>query len=213
MLESTLNVPPGALIAEASPAPPSLSKLQSGDRVEFARLVDTYSGPIYRLALKIVGHPQDAEDVLQETFIKAFRNLSTFEGRSSVATWLYRIASNEAFMALRRRKPEAVSVDEEIETPDGEQEPVQIVDWCCLPEEELLSSESREHLDKAIDHLAPVLRVVFLLRDIEGLSVRETAEALRISEAAVKTRLLRARLQLRERLSHYYAERLKVEQA
>ena len=104
-------------------------------------------------------------------------------------------------MSLRRRKPEAVSVDAEIETPDGEQEPVQIVDWCCLPEEELLTTESREYLDVAIDRLPATLRVVFLLRDIEGLSVRETAEALRISEAAVKTRLLRARLQLREELT------------
>ena len=187
----------------------SLAALQKGDRTEFARLVDTYSAPIYRLALKIVGTPQDAEDVLQETFIKAYRNLSTFEGRSSFSTWLYRIASNEAFMSLRRRKPEAVSVDAEIETPDGEQEPVQIVDWCCLPEAELLTTESREYLDMAIDRLPPPLRVVFLLRDIEGLSVRETAEALRISEAAVKTRLLRARLQLRERLSQYYGERIK----
>jgi RNA polymerase sigma-70 factor (ECF subfamily) len=190
-------------------AVPSLEALRNGDRTEFARLVDIYSAPIYRLALKIVGNPQDAEDVLQEAFIKAYRNLSTFEGRSSFSTWLYRIASNEAFMMLRRRKPEAVSVDAEVETPDGEQEPVQIVDWCCLPEEELLTAESREYLDMAVDRLAPTLRVVFLLRDIEGLSVRETAEALRISEAAVKTRLLRARLHLREQLSHYYDERMK----
>ncbi|HEY3290457.1 MAG TPA: sigma-70 family RNA polymerase sigma factor, partial [Anaerolineae bacterium] len=150
-----------------------------------------------------------AEDVLQETFIKAFRNLSTFEGRSSFATWLYRIASNEALMSLRRRKPEALSVDATIDTPDGEHDPVEIIDWCCLPEDELLSAEAREYLDKAIDQLAATLRVVFLLRDIEGLSVRETAEALNISEAAVKTRLLRARLQLREILSHYYDERMK----
>jgi RNA polymerase sigma-70 factor (ECF subfamily) len=187
----------------------SLEALQKGDRTEFARLVDAYSAPIYRLALRIVGNPQDAEDVLQETFIKAFRNLGTFEGRSSFATWLYRIASNEALMSLRRRKPEALSVDATIDTPDGEHDPVEIIDWCCLPEDELLSAEAREYLDKAIDQLAATLRVVFLLRDIEGLSVRETAEALNISEAAVKTRLLRARLQLREILSHYYDERMK----
>jgi len=161
-----------------------MEALKNGDRAEFARLVDAYSAPIYRLALKIVGNPQDAEDVLQETFI-------------------------EAFMALRRRKPDTVSVDAEVETPDGEQAPVEIVDWCCLPEDELLSAEAREYLDHAIDGLAPTLRVVFLLRDIDGFSVHETAEALNISEAAVKTRLLRARLQLRERLSHYYDERMK----
>ncbi|MGQ9903077.1 MAG: RNA polymerase sigma factor [Anaerolineae bacterium] len=186
----------------------SLAALQAGDRNEFARLVDRYSGPIYRLALRILGDAQDAEDALQETFLKAFRNLRDFEGRSSVSTWLYRIAANEAFMALRRRKPETVSVDEVQPTPEGEQEPIQIVDWCCLPEDELLSSEARQHLDKAIDRLSPALKAVFLLRDIEGLSVRETAEALNLTEAAVKTRLLRARLNLREQLSAYYSERM-----
>lgn len=187
----------------------SLEALKAGDRAEFARLVDAYSGPIYRLAIKITGDAQDAEDVLQETFIKAYRHLKEFEGRSSFSTWLYRIASNEAFMLLRRRHPEAVSVDEGSSSPDGEREPIQIVDWCCLPEEEFLTAESREYLDHAIDRLAPALKAVFLLRDIEGMSVRETAEALRVSEAAVKTRLLRARLQLREYLSRYYDERLK----
>lgn len=186
----------------------SLAALRAGDRAEFARLVEKYSGPIYRLAFKILGDAQDAEDALQETFLKAFRALPDFEGRSSISTWLYRIAANEAFMALRRRKPDAISVDEAQTTPDGEQEPVQIMDWCCLPEEELLSAEAREHLDKAIDRLSPALKAVFLLRDIEGLSVRETAEALNLSEAAVKTRLLRARLNLREQLSAYYNERL-----
>lgn len=186
----------------------SLAALRAGDRAEFTRLVDKYSGPIYRLTFKILGDAQDAEDALQETFLKAFRALRDFEGRSSVSTWLYRIAVNEAFMALRRRKPDAVSVDEAQPTPDGEQEPIQIVDWCCLPEDELLSSEARDHLDKAIDRLSPALKAVFLLRDIEGLSVRETAEALNLTEAAVKTRLLRARLNLREQLSTYYKERL-----
>lgn len=186
----------------------SLAALRAGDRAEFARLVEKYSGRIYRLAFKILGDAQDAEDALQETFLKAFRALPDFEGRSSISTWLYRIAANEAFMALRRRKPDAISVDEAQPTPDGEQEPIQIMDWCCLPEEELLSAEAREHLDKAIDRLSPALKAVFLLRDIEGLSVRETAEALNLSEAAVKTRLLRARLNLREQLSAYYNERL-----
>jgi RNA polymerase sigma-70 factor (ECF subfamily) len=186
----------------------SLTALQSGDRAEFARLVDAYSGPIYRLALKMLNDSQDAEDVLQETFIKAYRALQTFEGRSSLSTWLYRIAVNEALMHLRQRKPDQVSIDAGRETEEGEGEPVQIVDWRALPEEELLSVETRQVLDKAIQRLPATLRSVFLLRDIEGLSVRETAEALDVSESVVKTRLLRARLNLRDQLSAYFNERM-----
>ncbi len=185
----------------------SLEALRAGDRAEFARMVDAYSGPIYRLALRMLNDSQDAEDVLQETFVKAFRNLPTFEGRSKLSTWLYRIAVNEALMLVRKRRPEAVSIDEDVETSEGEQEPLQIVDWKNLPEEELLSAESRQFLDRAIQHLPETLKVVFVMRDIEGFSVRETAEALNLSETAVKTRLLRARLRLREDLSVYFGEK------
>lgn len=187
----------------------SLEALKAGDRAEFARLVDAFSPAIYRVALKILSDPQDAEDVLQETFIKAIHALPKFEGRSNLSTWLYRIAVNEALMLLRKRKAHLVSID----TPAGEEDetepPLQITDWCCLPEEELLSSEARHFLDKAIQKLPETLSVVFILRDIEGLPIRETAELLGLSEAAVKTRLLRARLRLREELSTYYGERLK----
>ncbi len=186
----------------------SLQALQAGDRAEFARLVQTYSDRIYRLALKILNDPQDAEDVLQETFIKALRSLPSFEGRSSLSTWLYRIAVNEALMVVRKRKPDAVSIDIEKDDGEAETEPVEIVDWCCLPEGDLLNAEARRFLDEAILGLTPALRAVFVLRDIEGLSVKETADTLSITEAAVKTRLLRARLKLREALSVYYAERL-----
>jgi RNA polymerase sigma-70 factor (ECF subfamily) len=186
----------------------SLDALRAGDRAEFARLVETYRELIYRLAIKMLNNPQDAEDVLQETFIKAYRHLKGFDGRSSLSTWLYRIATNEALMVLRRKKPVQVSVDETIETEEGEQEPLQIVDWCCIPEDELMSAEARIHLDRAIDNLPPSLRVVFVLRDIQGLSTRETGEVLNLSETAVKTRLSRARLRLREELSSYYSERL-----
>jgi len=186
----------------------SLDALRAGDRAEFARLVETYHELIYRLAIKMLNNPQDAEDVLQETFIKAYRHLKGFDGRSSLSTWLYRIATNEALMLLRRKKPVQVSVDETIETEEGEVEPLQIVDWCCIPEEELMSAEARMHLDRAIDNLPASLRVVFILRDIQRLSTRETGEVLNLSETAVKTRLSRARLRLREELSSYYSERL-----
>lgn len=187
----------------------SLEKLRSGDRQEFARLVEAYSGVIYRLALKIVGNPQDAEDVLQEAFIKALRYLPGFDGRSKISTWLYRIATNEALMMLRRRRPVFSIDDPEQENDDAPlQEPREIVDWCCLPEREMMSTEARQHIDQAIDGLSSSLKVVFLLREMEGLSTQETAEVLGLSETAVKTRLSRARLQMREQLSQYYGERM-----
>lgn len=186
----------------------SLEALKAGDREAYAKLVERFSPRIYRLALKILNDPQDAEDVLQETFIKALKSISSFEGRSSLSTWLYRIAVNEALMMVRKRRPDYVSIDQDKEDAEGETEPVEIVDFCCLPEGELLSVESRRFLDNEIMRLTPALRTVFVLRDVEGLSVRETAEALRISEASVKTRLLRARLKMREALSTYYAERV-----
>jgi RNA polymerase sigma-70 factor, ECF subfamily len=186
----------------------SLKALQDGNPEEFSRLVDTYSSKIYRLAVKMLNQQQDAEDVLQETFLKAYRGLKSFDGRSKLSTWLFRIATNEALMILRRKHPDTVSIDEPTETLEGEDDPVQIFDWCCLPENELLSEESRERLDSAIQMLPESLRVVFLLRDINELSTHETAEVLSLSETAVKTRLSRARLRLRELLSVYYGERV-----
>ncbi len=184
----------------------SLEALRDGDRVEFARLVEEYSPMIYRLGLKMLNNPQDAEDILQETFIKAYKHIGKFDGRSSVSTWLYRIATNEALMSLRKKRPDTVSFDVPSIFETETQEPLQIVDWCCLPEEEFLSAESRMRLDEAAERLPDSLRVVFVLRDIEGLSTRETAEVLEISEMAVKTRLSRARLRLREDLSTYFGK-------
>ncbi|OGO29547.1 MAG: hypothetical protein A2136_01335 [Chloroflexi bacterium RBG_16_54_11] len=188
----------------------SLEALQAGDPEEFSRLVEAYSSKIYRLASKMLTQQQDAEDVLQETFLKAYRGLKTFDGRSKISTWLFRIATNEALMVLRRKRPGTLSIDEPVETEEGEQEPLQIVDWCCLPEDELLSDESRQRLNSAVQKLPESLRVVFLLRDINDLSTHETAEVLGLSDTAVKTRLSRARLRLREMLSTYYGEQMDV---
>jgi RNA polymerase sigma-70 factor (ECF subfamily) len=189
-----------------------IAALQIGDRAEFARLVEAYSGQIYRLAMKMLQNQQDAEDILQETFIKAHRALPNFEGRSSLSTWLYRIATNEALMFLRRKQPDQISVEQPSDD-DEERAPLEIVDWCCLPEGELMSTEARANLERSVEMLPQSLRVVFLLRDIEGLSTRETAEILDLSESAVKTRLSRARLHLRETLSAYYGERLTLAEA
>ncbi len=186
----------------------SLEALKAGDRAEFARMVEANYALVYRLALRMLNDPQDAEDVLQETFLKALRGLKTFDGRSNLSTWLYRIATNEALMTLRRKKPDLVSIDEPFETEEGEQEPIQIVDWGHLPENELMSAEAQRYLDEAIEHLSPNLRAVFVLRDLQRLSTQETGEVLNLSETAVKTRLSRARLRLREDLSGYFREKL-----
>ena len=189
-----------------------LDALRSGDRDAFAGIVEANSGQIYRLALKMLNNAQDAEDVLQNTFAKAFQNIGTFEGRSSLLTWLYRIAANEALMMIRKRRPELTETDTRPEdAEDADLTPHEFVDWGFMPEDELLAGEARNQLDLAVQHLPATLRIVFLLRDIEGRSIQETSQILGLSETAIKTRLLRARLRLREELSHYYSERLKQE--
>ena len=188
----------------------SLEALIAGDRAEFARLVDAYSSPIYRLGLRMLGTPQDAEDVLQNTFLNVLTHLSTFEGRSSLSTWIYRIAANEALMLIRKKKPEVnIERSEDAQAGDNDEDllPTQFVDWSALPENELLSGESQKYLDSAIQTLPESMRIVFVLRDVEGLSVKETADSLNLTETNVKTRLLRARMLLREQLSTYYGER------
>jgi RNA polymerase sigma-70 factor (ECF subfamily) len=192
----------------------SLDSLKAGDREAFTQLVDATSGPIYRVAMQILGDEQDAEDVLQETYIKAFRALPAFEGRSSVTTWLHRIAVNEALMLVRKRRPQTISIDDNSPfNGDLESESMDIVDFCCMPEGELLNKESRDFLDQAVQDLPANLRVVFVMRDLEGMSIQETSEALGLSENNIKTRLLRARLRLRAELSAYFGGKLQeVEQ-
>ena len=140
----------------------SLPLLRAGDRAEVARMVDQHSTKIYRLALKMLGNPQDAEDVLQNTFMKAIQALPDFEGRSSIGTWLYRIAANESLMLIRQRKPAFNLADDE---DDADLALTHFTDWCCLPESELLSTEAGGYLEKAIQSLSEKLRVVFILRN------------------------------------------------
>lgn len=189
-----------------------LTALKQGDRNAFAKMVEATSAQIYRTALQILSNEQDAEDVLQETYIKALNALPNFEGRSSLSTWLHRIAVNEALMILRKRKNPVISIDEKDPfDPTIESEGMEIVDFCCLPEGELLSTESRDFMDRSIKKLPDNLRTVFILRDLENLSIQETAELLELSEANVKTRLLRARLHLRQQLSSYFVEKVQKE--
>ncbi|HEY6071873.1 MAG TPA: sigma-70 family RNA polymerase sigma factor [Anaerolineales bacterium] len=191
----------------------SIERLARGDRAEFARLVDQASGPVYRLALRMLNNEQDAEDILQSTFLKAWQSLPGFQGRSSVLTWLHRIAVNEALMLIRRRKPQVQISEEAGENAEDMAVPVQLTDWCCLPEKDFLSAESKHALNEAIAALPEKLRVVFVLREIEGFSIQETGQILDLTETAVKTRLLRARLHLRESLSAYFVDRLDLEKA
>lgn len=185
-----------------------LEKLRTGDPFAFAQFVEDNQRQVYNLALRMLNNPQEAEDVLQETFLSAYKALPGFEGRSSLSTWVYRIASNASLMRLRKRHPETVSVDEPLLVDGGDSLPRQLVDWSILPEDELLSAESRRVMDQAVSELPEALRIVFILRDLEGLSTLETGEIVGLSEGAVKTRLHRARLRLREKLSAYFAERL-----
>ena len=185
-----------------------LEALQKRDRAVFAQVLDQNSDRIYRLGLKMLGNVQDAEDILQETFIKAFNNIDQFEGRSKISTWLYRIAVNESLMLLRKRKGNTIQLDAPLETDEGDLIPRQIVDWCCLPEKELMTTETRDHIQEAVKTLSDANRAAFILRDVEGLSTQETAEALDISESAVKVRLMRARMQLREELTAFFAGKM-----
>jgi RNA polymerase sigma-70 factor (ECF subfamily) len=177
---------------------------KGGDIGAFEQLVKRYDRNVFRIANHITQNREDAEDVVQDAFLKAFQNLGQFQGQSKFYTWLVRIAVNEALMRLRRRRPERmVSLDEDINT--GEDTiPREVADWSPNPEQLYNQSELREILQKTIQGLPPSFRTVFVLRDVEGLSTEETADALNLSIPAVKSRLLRARLQLRERLSKYF---------
>jgi RNA polymerase sigma-70 factor (ECF subfamily) len=179
--------------------------LKAGEPGAFAEMVERYSGTVYNLALRLMRNdPMEAEDILQETFISAYRALERFEGRSLLSTWLYRIAYNAALMRLRKRELPTVSIDEPLENGEGEPIPRQLVDWGAVPEHVLLNGELRKTLDAAVAALPETLRSVFILRDIEGLSTAETAAVLDLTETNVKVRLHRARLALRERLSAYF---------
>lgn len=179
--------------------------LQAGDKAAFAQVVELYADRLYNLTLKLTGDEMEAEDVLQEALISAYRAIDTFEGRSSIGTWLYRITYNAAMMRLRKKRPDTVSIDKPITLDDGQAVPRQFYDWCCLPERDLMSSEAMAYMEEAIQMLPESLRPVFVLRDIEGLSTQEAADVLEITVPAVKSRLHRARLFLRERLSEYFS--------
>lgn len=183
---------------------------KAGDVSAFESLVKKYDRNVFRIANHITHNREDAEDVVQDAFLKAYENLEQFQGQSKFYTWLVRIAVNEALMKLRRRRPErTVSLDEEVKTED-DSVPREVADWSPNPEQQYTQAELRDILDRTIHGLPATFRTVFVLRDVEGLSTEETAEALDLSIPAVKSRLLRARLQLRERLNKFFQRRERV---
>ena len=180
---------------------------KGGDVSAFEDLVKRYDRNVFRIAQHITQNREDAEDVVQDAFLKAYQNLGQFQGQSKFYTWLVRIAVNEALMRLRRRRPERmVSLDEDVNTED-DSVPREVADWSPNPEQQYSQAELKDILTRTIQGLPPSFRTVFVLRDVEGLSTEEAAEALDLSIPAVKSRLLRARLQLRERLSRYFQKR------
>jgi len=182
-----------------------VSAAKAGDAAAFEELVNRYERKIFRLTMNITQNREDAEDSMQEAFLKSFTNLDRFQGDSRFYTWLVRIAVNEALMKLRKRRPNQVSLDEPLNDKDGEDSVFrEIVDWGPSPEKKFAQTELNEILNSVIGELDPIFRVVFLLRDVEGVSTEETAQILDISVAAVKSRLLRARLKLRQKLNKYF---------
>jgi len=180
------------------------------DEDAFSELVNRYSDKIYRLAYRITGNTADAEEVLQEVFIILVQKLNTFRAESKFPTWLYRVASNASYMYLRKGKKyenNRLSLDDYRPYNDyGVLEGVEDKDWSDTPDYKLLSREGTEKIEKAINELPQVYRIVFHMKDVEGLTGKEIAEILGLSLPAVKSRVLRARLFLRDKLSDYFSE-------
>lgn len=178
---------------------------QGGDVSAFEELVERYDRKLFRIAEHITHNREDSQDAVQEAFLKAFEHVGDFREHSQFSTWLIRITVNQALMKLRKRRTtKEVPLDEDFQA-EGDVVPREVADWAPNPEELYRVSELRDILIKALESLSPILRTVFVLRDIEELSIDQTAEILHLTPPAVKARLWRARLQLREILSEYFA--------
>ena len=182
-----------------------VSRAKAGELDAFEALTNRYEQRVYGLAMRMLRQEQDAEDVTQQTFLSVLENLEGFRGEASFSTWVLRIASHAALKVIRKRKGlNTISLEEATEPSDdfnSVPHPEFIADWRQSPEHLVERNEVRRLLDDALTRLDAKHRLVFLLRDVEGLSIQETAAALDVSEGNVKVRLLRARLQLREDLT------------
>ena len=177
----------------------------SGDIAAFEELVRRYDHKLLRIAQQVTHSLEDAQDVVQETFLKAYQKLNQFQGASKFSTWLIRIALNESLMKLRKRRY-TQEAPRDYENQESENLPLDVADWSPDPEQLYGRAELQKILTQALEELPPILRVVFVLRDVEGLSIKETTAILDLQPSAVKARLLRARLQLREKLSKYFRQ-------
>lgn len=184
-----------------------LDGLRRHDQDSCTCLVKRFASLVYAQALRLLTDPDEAEGVLQQTFLKACEKIDTFDGRSSLGTWLYRIATNEALMKLRRQQVRTTPLDYLNETIQAQDIPQNRNVWMVDPSQVVLDGELREHLEMALTALPENLRVVFVLREMQGMSTSETAAALELKENAVKVRLHRARLRLRELLDDYLRAR------
>jgi RNA polymerase sigma-70 factor (ECF subfamily) len=179
---------------------------KKGDAAAFEQLVKRYDRRLLRISQTVTRNREDSEDAVQEALLKAFQNLAEFREDSQFSTWLIRITVNQSLMKLRKQRThKEVSLDEDIES-DGEALPVDVPDRAPNPEQLCWASELRDILVRTVEELRPILRTVFVLRDVEGLSIEQTAQVLNVSQAAVKARLWRVRLHLRERLKRYFDE-------
>ncbi|MCM8803720.1 MAG: sigma-70 family RNA polymerase sigma factor [Candidatus Omnitrophica bacterium] len=184
-----------------------VERAKTGDTKAFEELVKKTQDKIYNLGIKFFGNKEDAADLLQETYIKAYESLPSFEGRSSFSTWLYRIATNFALMKLRKEKYKKISIDEIKKRVDGTYDRNDLSDWKDNPYFHYRNEELKEILSSAIDSLPLKYKTIFILHDIEGLSVEEVAKILSLSIPTTKTRIHRSRLYLREKLSDYFKKK------
>ncbi len=186
-----------------------VSRAKEGDQDAFEKLLKKYEDRIYNLAYRILGNRSDAADILQEASLKAFQALPNFSGRSSFGTWFYRIAANLCLIRLRKKKKRAALSLEEItaaKDEEGKRRAYEIPDWSNNPAASLANAELRTLLERSITELPDIYRLPFVLYEMEGKSVKEVSKMLKISESAVKTRLHRSRLALREKLSDYFRD-------
>jgi len=181
-----------------------LTRLRQHEEAAFTEFFETYADRVYRLAIGLLKQEDDAEEVVQATFVSAFEAIDRFEPHAQISTWLYRIAYNHTLMLLRRRHATLPLPEEE---EDSTPLPVQLVDWSHLPDQHVLSGEAQQVLRTAVNELPMGLRAAFILRDLEGFSTAECAHIQELTEAACKVRLHRARLRLREHVSTYFSER------